>query len=116
MWSGVEPAPTEMSSEPTCELAGQLGAACAALPSLASPAESAASEQIETPASFASRPLGRVVSIDFRPWVPSGRVTFSTNGVKALTVGLIVPAEKPGSSGAAAPAGRQARPSGPAVS
>ena len=104
---GVEPAPTPTSTEPTSELAGQLGEACSALPVLAGAAAIAASEQIETPASFASRPWGRIVSTAFSCWVPSALVSFRKNGVKTLTVGLIVPAEKVGALGACAfgPAG-----------
>src|SRR2546425_975829 len=84
---GRAPAPT--SIEPTSALAGHDGEAFSVLPSLASAAASCPSEQISTPANFASKPFGRTVSIDFTLWVPSALVTFNTKGVNAFTVGLI---------------------------
>ena len=46
-----------------------------------------ASEHWVTPASLASRPVGRVVSILARRWEPSSRVSFSTRGLKAPASG-----------------------------
>ena len=76
---------------PTRLAAGQLGEACSALPSRAAAAASAASGQYGTPASLATSPMGSVVSIAFRRWLPSGRASFITNGVYAAALGSIVP-------------------------
>src|SRR6202020_2202088 len=104
-----------MFTTPTCETSGHDGEDCSSAPS-PSPLRAAAagpSEQYGTPASFPSRPSGRLAVIAPRRWLPSSRETLNTNGENAPATGASVPACKLGLFGSCASLDAHAPPFAP---